>query len=458
MRLNVKVSDPVFTHEGAVAYPHMTAEQRLRRSLLSCLLWEREFYEDGQSIADRIVENAKAVPVGTLAALAIEARSEFNLRHAPLLLLAVLAKQAPGTALVSDTIAATIQRADELSEFLAIYAQANGVTPDKIKPKLSHQVRKGLAKAFTKFDAYQLGKYDRAGAVRLRDALFLCHAKPKDEAQAELWKLLVADKLESPDTWEVSLSAGADKKATFERLLRDGKLGYLALLRNLRNMAQANVDTGLVREAILARKGADRVLPFRYIAAARAAPQFEPFLDQALSEGISRLPALPGKTAILVDVSGSMSDKLSAKSDLARVDAAAALASIVHGDVRMFSFSDNVVEVPPRRGMAGVDSILNSQPRGGTALFDAVALVNRDVPYDRLIVVTDEQASAPDQLWGMRRIQGNIRTLPDPKGLGYMINVASAQNGVGYGKWCHIDGFSERVLGFIHEHESARAG
>jgi 60 kDa SS-A/Ro ribonucleoprotein len=81
-----------------------------------------------------------------------------------------------------------IQRADELAEFLAIY-WAEGKQP------LSAQVKKGLAAAFVKFDEYALAKYDRAGAVRLRDVLFLSHAKPVDAAQAELWKRLVENEL-----------------------------------------------------------------------------------------------------------------------------------------------------------------------------------------------------------------------------------------------------------------------
>src|SRR5262249_2278051 len=149
------------THEGAPAARILTLEQQLRRSVLSCLLWEKEFYEDGQSIADRIVALAEQASPAIVASLAIEARTAFNLRHAPLLLLAVLAKTGAGTRLVSETIAATLQRADELSEFLAIYWR-NGKTP------LSAQVKKGLALAFRKFDAYQLGKYDRENAIRLR--------------------------------------------------------------------------------------------------------------------------------------------------------------------------------------------------------------------------------------------------------------------------------------------------
>lgn len=429
MRFNIFNKRPDVVHEGTPAAA-LTAEQTLRRSVLSCLLWENEFYEDGQAIADRIMALAVDVAPETVAALAIEAREQFKLRHAPLMLLCALVKS--GGALVAPTIEQVIQRADELSELVALYFR-NGKKP------LSKQMKLGLARAFTKFDAYALAKYDRAGPVRLRDVLFLCHAKPKDEAQAELWKQLAEDKLSSPDTWEVALSGGADKRETFERLLTERKLGYLALLRNLRNMDQAGVEEGLVKEAILARRGADRILPFRYVAAARGAPRFEPWLDQALSETILEGPVISGRTLVLVDVSPSMNVRLSAKSDLTRMDAAATLASVIPGEVRVFSFSNEVVEVPPRRGMAGVDAIIKSQPSNGTLLGKAVTHVNA-IKHDRLIVITDEQSQdvVPDHV--------------APKA--YMINVASARNGVGYGAWTHIDGFSEAVLNYVRELEA----
>ena len=429
MRFNIFNKTPGITHEGAPARI-LTAEQKLRRSVLSCLLWENEFYEDGQTIADRISALAAEVAPETLAALAIEAREQMKLRHAPLLLLCVLIRK--GGRLVAPTIERVIQRADELSELVALYWR-NGKTP------LSKQMKAGLARAFMKFDAYQLAKYDRAGPVRLRDVLFLCHARPKDEAQAELWKQLADQTLVSPDTWEVALSGGADKRETFTRLLAERKLGYLALLRNLRNMDQAGVDEDLVKDAILARRGAERVLPFRYVAAARAAPRFEPWLDQALAETVLEGPVFDGRTIVLVDVSGSMDWKLSQKSDLKRIDAAATLAAIVPGSVRVFTFSNEVVEVPPRRGMAGVDAVIRSQPHGGTELGKAVTRVNA-LPHDRLIVITDEQTADK---------------VPDPvAGKAYMINVASARNGVGYGAWTHIDGFSENVLAYIREQEA----
>lgn len=441
MRLNIFAKRPATTHEGAPAAA-LTAEQALRRSVLSCLLWETEFYEDGQSIADRIAALSMEVVPQVLADLAVEARERFNLRHAPLMLLVGLVRH--GGPLVAPTIARVIQRADDMTEFLAIYWR-HGRRP------LSKQMKLGLGRAFAKFDAYQLAKYDRDGPVKLRDVLFLIHAKPRDEAQAALWKQVADRTLASPDTWEVALSAGADKRDTFERLLAERKLGYLALLRNLRNMDQAGVDEAVVKAAILERRGAQRVLPFRYVAAARAAPRYEPWLDEALMETVLQGPVFPGRTVVLVDVSGSMDWKLSAKSDLTRMDAAATLASVIPGDVRIFTFSDGVVEVPARRGMAGVEAIVRSQPHSGTALFDAVAHVNAKVTYDRLVVITDEQATDASRFgyW----IRGKQSTMPAPKGKGYVINVASARNGVGYGDWVHIDGFSEAVLTYIRESE-----
>jgi len=429
-RLNVSPKNTAKTTEGAPAFGRLKPIEQLRRSVLSCLLWENEFYEDGKSIAERIAETAALVKPAELAALAIEARKVFNLRHVPLLLLDILSKTGP--AMMADTTARVISRADEMGELLTVYWR-NG------RKSVPRQMRKGLAQAFAKFDEYQLGKYDRDGAVKLRDVLRIARPKPANDEQSALWKRVKDRTLKIPDTWEVALSGGKDKRETFERLLRESGIGYLALLRNLRNMAAAGVDSDLVRQAIVARQGgAQRVFPFRYVAAARAAPQFEPYLDQALCEAITELPVYLGKTVVMVDVSGSMDWALSQKSDMRRIDAAAALGAIIPGDIRLFTFSDGIVEVPPRRGMAGVDAIVRSQPHNGTNLGAAVAWINANVRADRLIVITDEQSHD---------------AVPNAFAKGYMINVASNKNGVGYGAWTHIDGFSEGVLRFVHEVE-----
>ena len=419
------------THEGAPA-SNLSAEMQLRRSVLACLLWESQFYEDGVEIAGRIAELVPKVAAEKVAALAIEAREKMKLRHTPLLLVREMARHATHRAQVAETLTRVIQRADELSEFVAIYWK-DGRVP------LSAQVKKGLAAAFPKFDAYALAKYDRDGAIKLRDVLFLAHAKPRDEAQAEVWKRLIAGEL-TADTWEVALSSGADKRMAWERLLGEQKLGALALLRNLRSMREAGVDESLVLAALGAMNTA-RVLPFRFLAAARYAPQWEEALERAMLNCVAEREKLRGKTIVLVDVSGSMTAPLSQRSEMQRTDAAYGLAVLLReiGEkVAVFSFSDSLIEVPSRRGFALRDAIDASQRHNATQLGHAVDELNRSQGYDRLIVITDEQAHD---------------RVPSPRGKGYVINVASYKNGVGYGRWTHIDGWSESVVDYIRELE-----
>jgi hypothetical protein len=424
------------THEDAPAR-NISPELQLRRSMLACLLWESQFYEDGVEIAGRIAQLVPKVEAEKVAALAVQAREKMKLRHAPLLLVREMARHATHRKLVAETLARVIQRADELAEFVAIYWK-DGRVP------LSAQVKKGLAAAFPKFDDYALAKYDRGGPIKLRDVLFLAHAKPRDEAQAEVWKRLIAGELTAPDTWEVALSSGADKREAWERLLREQKLGALALLRNLRNLREANVEENLVLAA-LGNMSTTRVLPFRFLAAARYAPQWEEALEQAMLKCVAGQPKLPGKTIVLVDVSGSMTAPLSHRSEMQRTDAAYGLAVLLReiGEkVAVFSFSNSLVEVPARRGFALRDAIDASQSHGATYMGKAVDDLNQKERYDRLIVITDEQAHD---------------TVPAPKGNGYVINVASNKNGVGYGKWTHIDGWSESVVEYIRTLEQAEA-
>src|SRR5215471_13334441 len=351
-RLNIlNLAKGLRTHEGAPAR-HLSNELQLRRSVLACLLWENQFYEDGVEIAGRIAELVPKVEPERVAALAVEAREKMKLRHVPLLLVREMARHKTHREAVARILAQVIQRADELAEFVAIYWK-DGKAP------LSAQVKKGLAQAFRKFDEYQLAKYGRSGPIRLRDVLFLCHAKPRDKEQAALWKRLVEGELQTPDTWEVALSSGADKREAWERLLRERKLGALALLRNLRNMKQAGADEALVMAALDGMSTA-RLLPFRFLAAARHVPAWEEALERAMLGALDEHEHLPGRTALLVDVSGSMTYALSRRSEMLRTDAAYGLAILLRkicGKVAVYTFSDNLVEVPPRRGFALRDAL-----------------------------------------------------------------------------------------------------
>jgi 60 kDa SS-A/Ro ribonucleoprotein len=430
----------VRTHEGAVAQ-RVDAQRELRRSVLTCLLWEDTFYEKGNDVTSRIAELVTHNKAEDVAALAREVREQMQLRHVPLFLTRELARRKGAGPLTAETLEHVIQRADELGEFVALYWK-------KRKEPLSAGVKRGLAKAFTKFDAYQLAKYNRENSVKLRDVLFLCHAKPKNAEQAETWKKLVENTLESPDTWEVALSAGKDKRETWERLLREGKVGGMALLRNLRLMLAAGVAPKLVAERL--EKGIARALPFRFVTAARYAPKLEEAIEKAMLKGIAGLEKLPGVTGLVVDVSGSMNYRLAKKGETTRMDAAAGLAILLREkteELRMATFSDTCVTLPARHGFSLRDAIVGSQAHSGTYLRRALSTLQGGQDWadvERVIVITDEQS--------------HDRILPAWTTWAYVINVAPYKSGISYGNgWTHIDGWSERVLDYIAAMEKETA-
>lgn len=429
-KLNVPNKNYETTFNGAPVKV-LNDKQRLLRSVMACMLWEDTFYEDGVDIAKRIEEYVSKLDGLFVSSVALQARQNMKLRHMPLLLARLLAKGTPTQRqYVADLLDLIVQRPDELTEFLAIYWK-DGRQP------LSAQVKKGLARAFTKFNPYQLAKYNRDGAVKLRDVLFLTHPKTPFYEQQQAWDKLVNGTLESPDTWEVALSAGADKKETFTRLIQEGKLGALALLRNLRNMEEVGVDSDLIKSAIL-NMNTERVLPFRFIAAAKHAPKYEAYLEQAMFKCLEGMDKIQGKTVLLVDNSGSMyGPTISAKSDLQRVDAAGALAILLREicpDIEIIAFAGKPTVVPARRGFALAEAIKNTE-RGGTYTGKAVTFAAKE-GYDRIIILTDEQSNdtIPNPLPGTR---------------GYTLNVAAYKNGVGYGAWMNIDGWSEATVDFI---------
>jgi 60 kDa SS-A/Ro ribonucleoprotein len=435
MKLNVAQAYPFGTTAEGGKAARNTPELELRRLSATCMLWEDGFYIDGQTIAQRIKHLVSRVKPEFAAAVAADARGNQKLRHLPLLIVREMARLPDHKKLVGRLLPDIIMRADEITEFLAIW-QADD--PKPLSKTLSKQAKLGLAKAFLKFDEYALAKYDREGKVRLRDALFLCHAKPDSPEREALWKRLIDGKMATPDTWEVRLSKGENKAEAFMDLMNQKKLGGLAFLRNLRNMAEGGVPHSVIRDyAQIANF--ERVLPFRFIAAARMMPQFEPILEPAMLRAVQDRKKLKGRTVLLVDVSGSMQDKISSKSDLTRLDAAKGLAMLLREqceDIHVFTFENHVAHVPPRRGFALGDAI--GRPRGGTNIGFAVHTVGSQVPHDRMIVLTDEQSHD---------------TVGNPAKKGYMINVASNRQGVGTDQWHRVFGWSEAIVDYMQVYE-----
>ena len=335
-------------------------------------------------------------------------------------------------------VSAAMDRADEPGEAIAYWHSNYG-------RKLPQSVKRGIADAASKlYNERSIFKYDADGkAVRFADVIQLTHPLPatakqssvfkfaldrrynaKAEAPAELTvakareavkglsgaelrKLadngdLTAHLKASGMTWE-SLSSvidgGMDAKA-WEAVIPT--MGYMALLRNLRNFLQAGVDRRVLN-SVAKRISAEeevaksRQLPFRFWSAYNAVGSnnvFKLAIDDALNASAKNVPALKGKTLVLVDVSGSMFWHNSTKSDIASIDSATLFAGVLASRAN----DADVVWFGSRSGMVGfskTDSPLEimkkiSREGGGTNLEGAIRQWYK-AGYDRVIVITDEQ-------------------------------------------------------------------
>lgn len=357
MKFNEKAKEPNLTlnHEGARAYK-LSAEMELYTAVVTSMLNDN-FYEKGGERLKRIKNLVKKTNPQFVARLAVYARTQMNLRSVPLLLTVALASVHSGDDLVARTVAQVVQRADEITELLACYQKLNP-TGDKRKKlaKVSNQILKGLKAAFNRFDEYQFAKYDRDNAeVKLRDALFLVHPKAKDAAQQAIFDKIVTGSLDTPYTWETELSElgktefsdNAEREAAFarkwEELVESRRMGYMATLRNLRNMLKMNVADKTIRSvcSYLANREAvrkSRQLPFRFLSAYRELREFDvehselgAALEQAVSASTENIPGFDADTRVLLacDVSGSMRSPVSANSKIEYYDIGLLLAMLM---------------------------------------------------------------------------------------------------------------------------------
>lgn len=456
-KATTKTKAPAPTTHGGAPTTHLTYLQELKRSTSACMLWEDEFYEDGVSISLRIKECVAKVAPELVSNLAIELREKHHLRHIPLFLAVCMAELATHKHLVRELLPAIIQRPDELSETLAIYWKDG-------KRKITAQIKRGLADAYSKFSEYQLSKWNKDGAITLLDVMKLVHPKPRDTTQCLTFAKLHKKELRMPDTHEKALSAaGPDeklKKSEWERLLKEHKVPAMALFKNLANMEKYGVSKSNIEEAIVGAK-TEKLLPFRFISAAKHAPRFEESIEKAMLASLSDQEKIPGKTILIVDVSGSMyTPKVSAKSEITRAEAGCALAILVKETCEKaviyataghdYTRVHETAIVPGRRGFALSDYIYRqSHPLGGGGIFLKAVMdyvYEKEGEADRIIVITDEQdcsgggENAPEKAnaFGKRN---------------YILNVGDYKHGIGYGKWIHISGFSEAVINYIRTYE-----
>jgi 60 kDa SS-A/Ro ribonucleoprotein len=429
------------------------AESLLRRAVMACLLWENMAYESGASNASNIASLIPQVDPRTVADIAVEAREKQKLRHVPLFIAREMARHPEYNKHLEWVLPKIITRADMLSDFLALYWKGG-------KQAISNKVKKGLAAAFGNFEEYHFAKYDRDAPVKLRDVMFLVHPKPVDQAREALYKKIADRSFTPPDTWEVMLSRGDDKREAFEKLISERKLGGLAFLRNLRNMEQASVAPKIVREGFNRLPGAN-LLPLNFFAAHKHTTRYADEVDQAMIETYARRQKLPGHTVFVLDVSGSMGGKISGRSEFDRMQAGAAMAVLAREcaeevSIYLTAGSDmmrthKTKRIKNLRGFALATSISNEiHSMGGGGIFtsqciDFLKTDLKDEHVDRIIVFSDSQDCDRDN-----------KTPAQPFGdYNYIVDVSAHKNGINYrGTWdAEISGWSEHFIDFIQAYE-----
>ncbi|TAE12416.1 MAG: TROVE domain-containing protein [Bacteroidetes bacterium] len=441
MKFNQKATEKNVTtnYMGGKAYL-LTPAMELYTAVVATML-DNSYYEKKTDRLARIQALVAQNDPLFVAKLAVYAREKMYLRSAPIVLAVELAKNHKGDDLVGKLVNRVVQRADEITELLSYYALSNERAGIKKLGKLSKQIQKGLAMAFNKFDEYQFAKYNRDSSVKLRDALFIVHPKAKDEAQQALFDKIVSGTLETPYTWETQLSALGQqdfeneakkqqaKAELWEELMVSGKIGYMATLRNLRNVLLYGtgkaVDSALELVTNEAQVKKAKQLPFRYLSAYAEVeklkgeellfsqtktriPQILEAVEKAVSFSIDNLPTLAGKTLILTDNSGSMrgdasgASAVSAMSKRTTADIANLFAALYWKKAQnsiVGLFGDNIIlpTLKPDMDIFQAFKLINSEATKcglstETGIFEMITrLIQNKTVVDRIVIFSDCQ-------------------------------------------------------------------
>ena len=452
-----KGKNQVVNYEDALAY-RLSPKWHLYASVVTASLGDK-FYETSSDRLAVIFHLMRKTDPQFVARLAIYARERMNLRSIPLVMAVELAKIHSGDRLVRQMVSRIIGRADEITELLAYYQMANGRWKETKKlNRLSKQLQAGLQNAFNKFDEYQFAKYNRDAEITLRDALFLVHPKAKDEAQQLIFNKIVENKLETPYTWETELSALGQtkfesekaKKEAFarkwEELIDSGRVGYMALLRNLRNILLADVSPEHIDTVCKTLRDKQKVLhskqlPFRFLAAYRELSQIKTdfkseylskkvknvrvnfigfakdensydvmmslvskvmnALEEAVKVTAENIAGFDESTKVLIacDVSGSMQTPISPKSKVMNYDIGLMLGMLLKSRCKnavsgIFGDTWKIVNIPDSGVLSNVDAFYKREGEVGYSTNGYLVvqdLTERQVVMDKIMIFTDCQ-------------------------------------------------------------------
>ena len=454
-----KVNIRTTNHEGHVAYS-MPDKQKLVTQVLTSFFNEAKFYGDNSAEIEATIQRVIKTDAQFVSKLAVYARRVFNMRSIAHVLTAYLAHEPEGKPYVRSTIKGITLRGDDATELMAFYLSKFG------KP-IPNSLRKGIEDVFGTFDEYTLAKYKGDGkAVKMRDVLCLTRPKPKDAEQSAMWKRLLEGTLEMPITWETQLSAHGNNRETWENLIDSGKVGYMALLRNLRNIINAqprNIEKvwEKIEDPEAVRRS--RQLPFRFLSAYKNLPgnagsRAYDALENAARASVENMPRLPGTTVIAVDTSGSMGSRVSEKSEIRCCEIGMMLGLLANKicensifyefdmDIRSASLSHYtaILETATHRARAG----------GGTDMgLPFEKMIKDGVQADRIIVISDNECNYASFWYRDKTVQSLADAYRKRSGRNIWVHAIDL---MGYGtQQFHgqrtniIAGWSEKVFDFI---------
>ena len=471
-KFNEKNTKKIMNRGGFPAYV-MGLREHLVTSVLTTLFGEPKFYGSTDGDILRLATTCAKIDPDFLCRLTCYARNENNLRSVSHILCCVIAHEAHEYTRV--TVRNIVIRPDDMTEILACYKKMYG------KP-FPNALKRELANVIQGFDEYQLAKYDRGGEIRLRDVLRITHPVPKDAQTEALFGKLLGGTLETPYTWETELSAKGNKKEVWNELISSGKVGYMALLRNLRNIIRSGADLKPVLNVLSdpERVKKSRQLPFRFYSAYLTlqsqnimSADVHRALETAIEASVANMEIIPGRTLIAIDVSGSMGSRISKNSEVRCCDVASllgALASRICEDAEVCyfdaagSYSTNGRKGYTVKRYGKFDSILEicsgSRFYGGGTQMDLPMIYaleedgSRDIkPFDRVIYFSDDECNSYSR--GLERtVQGLADKYRAEYNKDFWVHGVDMQ-GYGSQQFCGsqfnlIAGWSDSVLPFIN--------
>jgi len=405
-KFNTTVKEPkTLTTNLAGGEAYKQSNELALVSLLLTSFVNDQFYRSGNDTLKDLRNLIKKVDPEFAAKAAIYARDKFGMRSITHALAGELTSELKGSEVAKNFYDKVVVRVDDMTEIMSYYL---AYKTSKDNPKFPNSLKKGFAKAFDKFDAYQLAKYSgKNKELKLVDLVNIVHPIPTDRNKTAL-EMLVKGELKNTETWEAKLSQagqvaeneedlGQLKADAWTELISTRKIGYFALLRNLRNIiTQAPKSVAAACELLVDEKliSKSRVLPFRFATAYEEISKMGSnkevrdvlvAINQALEVSMCNVPKFDGETLVVMDVSGSMSGRPSEIASLF----GAILAKSNNADVLTFATRSDYKSYNP---MDSVMTIRNSfrYSGGGTNIKSVFQTANK--PYDNIIILSDFQS------------------------------------------------------------------